>query len=106
MILTVTAILLIVSFKGVAGNIVFGSFVLFDVYIQDLLYRKKLNHHYKYWVWVFLIFAFGFVLWIPDLTKSICAPSALLNGRPLFHYAVSISLYLLAIFYLKNAETA
>jgi hypothetical protein len=99
---TLIGLSIIILFKGVAGNIVFGSFVLADVYVQDLLYRKRLNHDYKYWIWAFLIFAFGFILWIPDLTKTLCAPMALFNGRALFHYSVAVTLYFLAIFYSKN----
>lgn len=92
----------IIYLRGFAGNLIFGSYVLADVFIQDLLFRKKLNKDYRYWVIGFLIFASGFAIWIFDVTKIFCSPLLLLNGRAIFHYFVAITLYYLYIFYLKN----
>lgn len=93
------ALVLIVAFRGFAGNVIFGALVVSYVVIE--IYLVKTGKHKKphQWIIAFLAFVLGFMFWILDAAQVYCTDVGLLNGRAIFHYTNAITLYLLFRFY-------
>jgi len=96
----------IMYFRGFAGNIVFGIYVLAVIVTEYILKRRKQNQNYKYWILAFAFFVLGFAIWLLDSSKTVCFSFGLLNGRAVFHYLNAISIYYLYIFYEANNSSA
>lgn len=88
--LVAIALFIFYFFKGEAGNIIFGLFVIF-VLASEWFVKEKYSR--KYWIIGVSLFLLGFVVWIFDATKIFCLPSGIVNGRGVFHVLESIAVY-------------
>jgi hypothetical protein len=95
----IIAICTIITFRGFAGDIVFGLLVL--GYVVSEIYLLRTGRHIKNrrWLLAFGIFLLGFIFWLCDASHLYCANIGLFNGRAIFHYTNSLTIYLLFIFY-------
>ena len=94
----------IIIFKGFAGNILFGLLVVIYIASEIYLLRTKKHSHGKAWAIAFGIFLLGFIFWLFDASHLYCTDFGLLNGRSIFHYTNALTIYLLFMFYLKQAR--
>jgi len=91
----VIAICLIMLFKGFAGDVIFGLFVLGYIASEVYLMRTKRHTKGRLWLLAFGIFVLGFLFWLCDATRVYCADIGLFNGRAIFHYTNAVAIYLL-----------
>jgi hypothetical protein len=103
--LVVFAMLMIITFKGFAGNIAFGTLVSTYIVIELRNYMIGRRINMKYWYWGLSIFILGISFWYLDVNKLYCLELGLLNGRAVFHYLGAISVYLLYRFYSSQTES-
>ncbi len=81
--------------EGQSGRILFGLGVFGILFTEYLFWRKKVALNYKVFFSAFLLFIFGFLIWLLDSNKILCSPSIPLNGRTIFHILTAVSIYLL-----------
>jgi len=98
----IASLVAIIFFRGFAGNVLFGLFVLSYIASELYLLGTKRHKHGKRWLLALIIFAIGFVFWLCDASHVYCLDFGLLNGRSVFHYTNAVTLYLLYVFYLKQ----
>lgn len=89
----------IIFFKSYAGDYVFGIFLIFAIVLEYLLWRSGKTNNIKLWIIALIIFALGFLLWLPDASGLWCDPRNRINGRSLFHVLTSITIWLLYKYY-------
>lgn len=97
--LIIFSILIFYFLKGEAGNIIFGLFVIF-VIASEWLIKEKISR--KDWAIGVVLFVLGFIVWLPDATRTLCDPSNIFNGRGIFHLFEATAIYYLYKFYSKS----
>lgn len=93
------SLMAIIYFKSYSGNIIFGLYVIALIITELILYSKNIHINLKNWLIAFGLFVLGFIFWFLDTKKVVCFNFGLLNGRAIFHYLNSISIYYLYKFY-------
>lgn len=91
----------IISFEGSSGRILFGLFVLGVIGTEYLIYKTKLLETHRYFLLALATFAVGFLIWTLDASQTICSPIEWINGRAIYHYVTTITIYYL---YLHNRK--
>jgi len=91
--------LFIFYFKSFAGEFVFGTFIIFAILLEFLLWRHNQTTNFKLWVQSLIIFILGFIFWLPDAMELWCDPTNYINGRSVFHLFTSAAIYLLYRYY-------
>lgn len=96
----ITYILLTFALGGSTGRILFGLSVV-ALIVTEVMNKVKYRNTYSLskWTYAFLIFIFGFILWLFDAQQIVCFEWSIFNGRSLFHYCTAGSIYFLEKFY-------
>jgi hypothetical protein len=89
----------IIYFKSFSGEFVFGIFVITVVLTELFLWKSGKSKNIKTFLFGFLVFTLGFVVWLPDAMGLLCDPNNIVNGRSLFHVLTSITVYVLYKYY-------
>jgi hypothetical protein len=92
---------LIITFKGMTGNVIFVVLILL-VAITELKIagsKKSGKFSYVYWFIPSALMLAGLFIWIVDYTKLWCDPKNIFNGRAIYHYLASVSIYFYYLFY-------
>jgi len=98
-------ILTIIYFKSMAGEFVFGLFIIFAIILEFLLWRKKKALNFSLWLQGVGVFILGFLFWLPDALGLFCDPNNYINGRSIFHLLTALTIYLLYQYYsLQNSH--
>jgi hypothetical protein len=100
----IIALYAIITLRGFAGDIVFGLLVLSYVVSEIYLLCTKRHIKKRRWLLAFGVFLLGFIFWLCDASHLYCANIGLFNGRAIFHYANTMTIYLLFIFYGFQAQ--
>ncbi|MEI6266465.1 MAG: ceramidase domain-containing protein [bacterium] len=104
LLLFVLNMILIITFQGHSGNIIFGLYITAVVVSEVYLINSKIHTNLWKWLVPFGIFIISFLIWILDARKIFCSPVGLLNGRAIFHYLNAIVIYQLYKFYDSQKE--
>lgn len=96
-----TYLLGIISFEGSSGRMLFGLFVLGVILTEYIIYKRKLVESHKYFLVALATFLVGFLIWTFDASQTICSPVEWLNGRAIYHYITTATIYYL---YLHNRK--
>jgi len=84
-----------------SGQILFAIFTIITLISYFYLpIRKTLNYNNLYLAVIFLII--GFLAWIPDRLQSICFDLTIFNGRAIFHYLTTFTIFFVYKFYAEN----
>jgi len=89
----------VIYFKSYAGEFVFGTFILFLLLLEYLLWKSGRATNISLWLKGLGLFILGFIIWLPDAMGIICDPNNYINGRSIFHIITSITIYLLYKYY-------
>lgn len=79
------------------------AFLIFIVFLFEMISQRKnklFNNNFLYWASGLLIL--GFVIWILDITKILCAPASLIQGHAFWHILTAISAFFIYLYY--NSE--
>lgn len=101
----VCGIFLVVYFKSYAGEFVFGAFIVTEIILEYLLWKKGKAKNIRLWCQALGVFAIGFILWLPDATGMLCDPHDYINGRSLFHLSTAVTIYMLYLYYELQVPT-
>lgn len=88
-----------------SGNIIFGALIVFYLGLEFYCYKEKIHANYKNLLIGLALTLIGFSVWLLDTTKTVCFDSGLLNGRSIFHFLTSITIYQLYLFYSSQKLT-
>ena len=91
----------ILYFEGSSGRILFGIFVLFVIGSEYLIHKRKLIESHIYFLIALATFLIGFLIWTFDASQTICSPIEWLNGRAIYHYITTVTIYYI---YLHNKK--
>lgn len=95
---------LIISLGGYVGNVVFGLLLLIYLVMEYLNFRKGVHQKYVYLISALTTFIIGVLFWYADTSAIYCLQFGLFNGRAVFHYLGTISVYLLYRFYSPQTD--
>ena len=99
------ALCTIIALRGFAGDIFFGLLILGYIVSEMYLLRTGRHTRSRRWLLALGIFLLGFIFWLCDASHFYCANVGLFNGRAIFHYTNSITIYLLFIYYGLQPES-
>lgn len=85
----------VVYFKSFAGEFVFGTFIIFYIGLEFLLWKADKTVDISLWLKGLTVFILGFIVWLPDVTGLICDSNNYINGRSIFHILTSVTIYIL-----------
>lgn len=80
---------------GSSGRILFGIGVLLQIISEIYLKVRNKDVSILNWSIAVAIFILGFGIWLFDGMKIWCDPNNIFNGRAIFHYLTTISIYYL-----------
>lgn len=89
-----------------SGSLIFGLGAVAVVVSEFIKWRVYPKIVRRYWILAFGIFILGWAFWQVDARGIWCNDSNLLNGRAIFHYLTSYSIYFLYLHYERNLKTA
>jgi hypothetical protein len=84
---------------GQSGNIIFGSLILGLLLLEIYCHLKNIHTDYRPFIIGLALMAIGFGFWYTDAARILCFDFGLLNGRSVFHFFTSVTIYQLYLFY-------
>jgi hypothetical protein len=96
---TLVGMYAIIAFKSYAGDYVFGFFVLLEIILEILLWKKGKSKKIKTWLSGLALFISGFAIWLLDASHLLCDPHNIVNGRSIFHLLTAGTIYLMYIYF-------
>lgn len=86
---------LTVLWEGSSGRIIFGLAVVTTIITEAYLSRRTENYKGQKFLIALILFVVGFGIWLFDANQIICDPTNLFNGRAIYHYLTTFTIYFL-----------
>lgn len=85
--------ILIISLEGQSGRILFGIVVL-SIILSEFKFKRS-GISFKNFYLALATFVIGLIIWSFDSNQSLCSSIVYLNGRVIYYYITSITIYFL-----------